>query len=658
MVFYPPSWVPKPGNCNTAQEAPDSVSIEEFMSDEKYGRQPFAKSRNPFTCGITGRSYSHPELFARADFLARALSRRSGWAPDDGLTPWDKVVAIFSINTIDYLLPAYAAHRMNGIATPVNAAYTASELEHQLRSAGAGMVFTCTALLGVTLKAADAAGIRRERIFLLPTAGDAADGAATKKSPFPNVQELIAEGQGLDSLQKLKWIKGQGARQVAFITYSSGTSGLPKAVMISHYNVICNVIAHTTFDSVSRKKNGIETEVELGLVPMSHTYGLLVVSHMATWRGDEIIVLPKFEMRSYLNAIQRFRIERLLVVLPIIIAMLNSGELCSQYDLSSVRFVAFGAAPLGEETIADLAAKYPQWGLVQSYGMTETAVITSHTSEHDILPGSSGSLLPGFRAKIVDTATGKEITSHNQAGELWIQASILHLELSPSVVLGYMNDERATTETFVYDADGRWVSSDDKVYVTTSPHHHEHLVVVDRIKELIKVNGYQVAPAELEAHILKHPAVFDVAVTQIPDHRAGEVPKAFVVRAPEYHPELPLDETAGRIIQHVADHKARYKWLGGGVEFVDAIPKTPSGKILRRKLREPRAPASCLELGEEADERLPDFEEDSIDSSPVSEGSPGDAAPKTPLEPHPSMDDDVFCIKNQIDQAVEWKSAV
>lgn len=229
---------------------------------------------------------------------------------------------------------------------------------------------------------------------------------------------------------------------------------------------------------------------------------------------------------------------------------------------------------------------------------------------------------------------------------------------SPSVVLGYMNDERATTETFVYDADGRWVRSGDKVYVTTSPHHHEHLVVVDRIKELIKVNGYQVAPAELEAHILKHPAVSDVAVTQIPDHRAGEVPKAFVVRAPEYHPELPLDEIAGRIIQHVADHKARYKWLGGGVEFVDAIPKTPSGKILRRKLREPRAPASCLELGEEADERLPDFEEDSIDSSPVSEGSPGDAAPKTPLEPHPSMDDDVFCIKNQIDQAFEWKSAV
>ncbi|KAL5884429.1 hypothetical protein ACKVWC_003398 [Pyricularia oryzae] len=541
------------------------------MSNEIHGRQPLHKSRNPFTCGLTGRTATPAQVFLRSDHLSRALARRTGWAPNDHLTPWDKVVAIFSINTIDYIIPVWATHKLNGIVSPANAAYTAEELEHQLRSSGATVLFTCIPLLDTALKAAEAVGIKRDFIFLLPTVGE--DAASVL---FPTVEHLITEGGALDSLPPLKWAKGQGTEQVAFITCSSGTSGLPKALLVSHYNVICNVMAHVAFDVVARKRRGFETEVELGLVPMSHMYGLLVVSHTATWRGDEIIVLPKFEFESYLNSIQKYRIERLLVVPPMIVAMLARRELCAMYDLSSVRFVFCGAAPLGEETIASLAEVYPNWTVGQAYGMTETAVIVSNTSEDDVIMGSAGSLLPGTRAKIVDPVSGEEITSYDTSGELWVQ--------SPSVVLGYLDNEQATAETFVHDNDGRWVKTGDKAYITTSPQGNEHIFIVDRIKELIKVKGQQVAPAELEAHLLTHPAVSDVAVTRVPDARAGELPKAFVVRAPEYK-GVPDSEVANMVFKHVADHKAPFKWITGGVEFVNSIPKSPSGKVLRRFLR-------------------------------------------------------------------------
>ncbi|KAH8897961.1 acetyl-CoA synthetase-like protein [Thozetella sp. PMI_491] len=565
MVFYPPSWVPK-----LAIDPPDSIPIAEFMQNEKYGRRPASKSRNPFTCGLTGRTFSVHDFFNRSEYMARSLSKRMGWTPNDG-TPWDKVVAIFSVNTIDYIPAAYAAHRLSGIVSPANAAYSIAELTHQLKSSGAKALFTCVPLLESAISAADAAGIARKHVFILPTVGDA------KPASFATIEDLVVEGQSLPELEPLRWGKGQGARQPAFLCYSSGTSGLPKAVMISHRNVIANVLQHTAFESVGRKQRGVVTQVELGLMPMSHIYGLVVVSHTATWRGDEIVVLPKFELETYLAAIQKFRIEHLIVVPPIIIRMLQSHDICSKYNLDSVRLVYSGAAPLGQETTKELQEIYPKWTIVQAYGMTETSVVISSTSEHDVLSGASGSLLPGYRAKLLDPE-GNEITEYNKPGEILVS--------TPSLTLGYLHNEKATAETFVYDEDGtRWIRTGDEVLITKAPSGHEHLVIVDRIKELIKVKGHQVAPAELEAHILAHPAVSDCAVIQIPDDRSGEVPKAFVVKSPEFA-SRPDDEVARIITKHVEDHKTSYKWIKGGVEFLPEIPKSPSGKILRRLLRD------------------------------------------------------------------------
>ncbi|KAK7424611.1 hypothetical protein QQZ08_008494 [Neonectria magnoliae] len=348
--------------------------------------------------------------------------------------------------------------------------------------------------------------------------------------------------------------------------------------MISHRNVISNILQHVTYESIGRKQKGVKTQNVLGFLPLSHIYGLIVVAHTSTWRGDGIFVLPKYDFQWFLESIQKYKIEQLLVVPPIIINMLRSKETCQNYNLSSVRFVYSGAAPLGKETIEEMKQMYPKWTIAQAYGMTETSVVVTSPSEHDVYPRASGSLLPGVKVKIVDLS-GVEVTEYEKPGEILVQ--------SPAVVLGYLNNESATSETFVHNDDGRWIRTGDEGLVTLAPSGNEQIVIVDRIKELIKVKaqGHQVAPAELEAHLLSHPAVADCAVIQTPDEKSGEVPKAFVVKALEAM-STPDEELAQKLVTYVADHKAPYKCIKGGVEFVDSVPKSPSGKILRRLLRD------------------------------------------------------------------------
>ncbi|KAG7291737.1 hypothetical protein NEMBOFW57_001757 [Staphylotrichum longicolle] len=564
MVFYPPPWVPK-----LPFDPPDSITIGEFMRSEIYGRHPIAKSRNPFTCGLTGKTYSVTEAHKRTDLIAKALAKIMNWEPNAD-SPWDKVVGVFALNTIDYLSVLHAVHRLSGIATPANVAYSASELEHQLRSSGAKALFTCVPVLETALKAAKAVGIPEDKIFIMDLPHH------SQKPPFKTVDDLVELGHSVPELEPLQWVKGQGARQVAFLCYSSGTSGLPKAVMISHQNVIANTMQYCLFEDVGRKKNGVDTQVELGLLPFSHIYGLVVVAHSATWRGDEVIVLPKFELTDFLRAIERFKINHIPLVPPIVVRMLSSRDILKKYDLSSIRLLFTGAAPLGKETAEELLKIYPTWHIGQGYGMTETATVVTSTSEHDIVPGTSGSLVCGARGKVVDP-DGKEITEYGKPGELLVQ--------SPSVVLGYLNNEKATDEAFVYHEDGRWLRTGDEVIVTKEASGYEHVTIVDRLKELIKVKGHQVAPAELEAHLLTHPSVDDCAVISVPDERDGEAAKAYVV-IPESMASRKDEDIAAEIIKYVQDHKAHYKWLKGGVEFIDAIPKSPSGKILRRLLRD------------------------------------------------------------------------
>lgn len=283
------------------------------MQDEHYGRYPLGYSRNPYTCGLTGKTYSALETKDRVDYLARALSKELSWHPNKG-TEWDKVAGIFAFNTIDSMTLAYAVHRLSGVVTPANAAYSCDELVFQLKNSKATCLFTCIPLLETALEAAAKSGIPKERVYILEMPKQV---TGNIEVPFKTVGQIIAQGEKLPRLEPLKWNKGDGAKKVAYLCYSSGTSGLPKGVMISHYNVISNVLQLEAFERPQRKQVGsqvLKTEVGLGLLPLSHIYGLVVIAQAGTYRGDEVIILPKFEMTSYLAAIQKYKINTLYIV--------------------------------------------------------------------------------------------------------------------------------------------------------------------------------------------------------------------------------------------------------------------------------------------------------------------------------------------------------
>jgi acyl-CoA synthetase (AMP-forming)/AMP-acid ligase II len=568
MVFLPPA------TAGELAPIPDNIPISEFILNEKYGRHPAGQSRDPYTCGLTGKSYSVSQVAERVDLLARALAKEFNWAPNSG-TEWDKTLAIFSLNTVDTLPLSWAVHQLGGAVSPANAAYSADELKHQLLDSKAKALFTCAPLLATSLEAAAMIGFPKDRIYLMevpPQAG----GGKEAGSGFKTVSQFIEIGKSLPKVERLNWSAGEGARRTAFLCYSSGTSGLPKGVMISHRNVIANTLQITASEKTWRDSQtptgGLRyTDIALGLLPYSHIYALVVICHAGPFRGDQVIVLPKFELKSYLSAIQQFKIRSLFLVPPIIITMLRNQDVCSKFDLSSVTSLFTGAAPLGMETAADFKKIYPDVIVRQGYGLTETSTVVCSTHPTDVFLGSSGTLLPGVEVRIM-TPEGKEVTSYDTPGELVVR--------SPSVVLGYLNNEKATKETF---EDG-WMRTGDEAVVRVSPKGTEHIFIVDRIKELIKVKGLQVAPAELEAHLLTHPAVADCAVIATPDEAAGEVPKAIVVKSASAGND---DEAIIQSIKkHVEVHKARHKWLKGGVRFIDVIPKSPSGKILRRMLRD------------------------------------------------------------------------
>ena len=331
MVFTSPSWVPKLPNI------PDTVPIHDFMFDEKHGRYPIHKSKPPFTCGLTGAEYSAVEVRERVNNLAKALSKELSWRPNSG-TEWDKVVGLFTVNTIDSLTISWSIQRLNGISSPANAAYSADELAYQLKNSGSKVLFTCVPLLSIALEAASKSDIPKDRVFLISLPIEFTGKASL--SDFKTVDQLIEEGVGLPQLEDLQWTRGQGARQVAFLCYSSGTSGLPvscrlivskaleyipdvkqKGVMISHRNVIANVLQISTYERPYRemmKKNSVSNadflEITLGLLPQSHIYSLVVICHCTGYRGDQVINLPKFEINTYLTAIQRFNINTLVLV--------------------------------------------------------------------------------------------------------------------------------------------------------------------------------------------------------------------------------------------------------------------------------------------------------------------------------------------------------
>jgi acyl-CoA synthetase (AMP-forming)/AMP-acid ligase II len=507
------------------------VSLPEFLFDQL----PAETAGLPAILdAATGQAYTFGELAEAVDRVSSALVRR-GFGRGD-------VAAVVAPNCADYPVVFHGVLRAGGVLSPVNPLYTARELAHQFRDAGVRVVFTTAGGLAGVRAAAAEDGVDIKEIVVL------GDGDSTGATP---IADFLAGSPAAPA------VSVTGA-DLAALPYSSGTTGLPKGVLLTHRNLVANLLQ---LDPTLRLRPGARL---LAVLPFFHIYGLTAIMNLALHDHATLVTMPRFDLPAFLETLQKYRIDHVFIAPPIALALAKS-PLVDQYDLSRLEVVISAAAPLDRE-IAETVARRLNVAVRQGYGLTECSPATHvvPVDRPDIDPGSIGVLIPSVEARVVDTTTGADVAPW-EPGELWVRG--------PNVMRGYLGNPEATSA--MIDQDGFLHTGD---LVTVDP--DGVFRVVDRLKELIKYKGYQVAPAELEAILLTHEGIADAAVIGVHDADGQEVPKAFVTRR-DTRPDL----DAAEVIEFVAGRVAPYKKIRD-VEFTDAIPKSSAGKILRKQLRE------------------------------------------------------------------------
>lgn len=479
----------------------------------------------PALMAIGGATYTYGEWWAAVQGMARALQ-------DAGIAHGD-MIAIYAPNSIEYAIALHGGLVAGATVTTLNPLYREREVEHQLHDSGAKAIFTPSALVPIVNEAKAHLPALRNVYELEQVAAMARDGAA-KGAPAPVT---------IDPL-----------KDIAVLPYSSGTTGLPKGVMLSHQNLTANIRQTLAL------KMTHEDAIVLDFLPFYHIYGMMVLLNCGLAIGATQIILPRFDPEAAMSIIQEHRVTDLFVVPPALLALVNQPRL-GEFDLSSLRFIMSGAAPLPME-VARQAKDRLRCVVMQGYGMTESSPITNVNPVDTPRDGTVGPPCSDTLEKVVSLEDGSELPP-GEIGEL--------LVYGPQVMLGYWNNADATKETLTPDG---WLRTGD--IVTADP--DGYIRIHDRKKEMIKFKGYQVAPAELESLLMEHPGVRDAAVIPKADAEAGEVPKAFIVPR-----EAGLD--LNDVLAFVAAKVAPYKKIRH-IEVVDAIPKNPSGKILRRQLIE------------------------------------------------------------------------
>ncbi|KAL2810939.1 hypothetical protein BJX63DRAFT_400476 [Aspergillus granulosus] len=538
-------------------DIPTDIPIWEWLFDSEYSplRKAKPEELGSFVNAVTKEQIRYDALKELTTYVSTSLVVNYGLKPGD-------TVALFSPNTIWYPVAMLATVRAGGIISGASPAYNIEEMTYALKTARAKFLMTVPSSMDVAIPAAKNAGIPPERIFLLEG----------WKGEYTSVQQLVKKGKSLGAArQVVPWTlpPGKTNRDICgFLSFSSGTTGLPKAVMIAHHNVIAQCM------QIIQLTHG-DTKKSLAVLPLFHITGLVHQMHLPIIRNSTVYMLPSFTMESMLKTIVDYKITEILSVPPIIIRLLQD-PIAAQYDLSHVKRFSSGAAPISGEILQKLHERYPWTGFKQGYGMTEScSCITAHPPDKQSYEYAQrgGMIVANTEVKVIDVATGKEV-GYGEEGEI--------LARGPQIVMGYLGNEKATRETF--DEDG-WLHTGDVGFMDREG----FINITDRIKEMIKVKGIAVSPAEIEDLLLGHPAVEDVGVTSVPDDYAGEKPKAYVVLKSAVRPRLSMEDgvlAVGReLIEYVKAKKVRHKWLLE-VEFMDEVPKSASGKILRRVLRD------------------------------------------------------------------------
>ena len=481
------------------------------------------------------------------DKLQNDIIKVSSALREMGLSKGD-VVTLCSPNCVDYPKLFLATVAAGGIVSTCNPTYTPEELSYQLKNSGTKFVATIPALLPIIQQAIQ--GLNIEKIIVVQDLGET--------SNDPNIVTMTTMHSNSGAKFCVETVNSK--EDIAVLPYSSGTTGLPKGVMLTHYNIIANCCQLDNTELAAIRSN----ESCLSLLPFFHIYGMVAILFLTLCTGGKQIVLPSFDPRTFLASIQKYEISTANLVPPLIVFLAKHPEV-AQYDISSLRSIISGAAPLGGNVVKDAQARIGNAVIRQAYGLTELSP-ASHCSPLSLgmtKPSSIGPVLPNISCKIVDTISGKAL-GPDREGEVVIKG--------PNLMKGYLNMPTETNECI--DNEG-WFSTGDVGYYDADGHFY----ITDRLKELIKVKGMQVAPAELEAILLSVPGVVDAAVVGVPHDRLGEAPKAFLVCVND-------NITEDQVNDHVKKRLAEHKWLVGGIEFIQQIPKSASGKILRRLLKE------------------------------------------------------------------------
>ncbi|KAF2021647.1 putative amp dependent CoA ligase [Aaosphaeria arxii CBS 175.79] len=527
---------------------PDDVSISQFFT--RYNPDNVADDKVVHIDLIKGKELTYGGL--------RKSAGRGAWGLKQSLDlKSGNVVCILAQNSSDFVLLAHSIWWAGAVVSPINPLLTVKDILH------------CFSLVKPTHIAVSGAYHEKVQEALQQYRGVNAPRIFTLLDRIENLRKFPEDIEGSSDKQSLPPydLEGQSSKSVlASIIYSSGTTGKMKGVKVSHYNHVMNILQGRS--SVPVRQNSDQRIIFFA--PYCHIYGLGTVVLNNMWQGNFTCVLSAFDLETYCQQFSKYK-ATLAYLVPPIVLMLVASDMTQKYDFSALECIIVAAAPLKEALQKKVKAIFPSTKITQGYGLSECSpsVLMQHESDEQYV-GTCGRLLASTEARLVDPISGKDV-GVNKEGELWVRG--------PQTMMGYVNNEAATKETFV----GEWLRTGDIMTRDVN----DNFWVTDRLKEMIKYKGLQIAPSELEDILLQHSDVVDAAVCAIyDDEQASEVPLAYVSLVPSV-----VDQgsgSIGRVLDNIREWHdgkvAGYKKLRGGVHHLQQLPKNPSGKILRREL--------------------------------------------------------------------------